>query len=234
MGPLDNCRRRKIRCLPPQDDSQGRCSNCFRLRIECNFHKLEAGRHRKSKPGVLGSQGSSAASSPFSGLIGFGPLSFGESPHDYTASAPVTPTYGATGISSDRFPSHSVFNANANGQIPLSHSSNVSSKPYLHLPGVGQGHPIPYDEFNWTPGPNENMIHSQNRLWQLFAGLHQHPDAMTSFTSLDSTDLQTASTSMSSSPITPMDDSVSCFQENICDTAGNSSDWMYGSMFPQS
>ncbi|KAF2199657.1 hypothetical protein GQ43DRAFT_450107 [Delitschia confertaspora ATCC 74209] len=36
-----HCRRRKIRCLVAQDDPQGRCSNCIRLKKECNFHPVE-------------------------------------------------------------------------------------------------------------------------------------------------------------------------------------------------
>ncbi|OCL11864.1 hypothetical protein AOQ84DRAFT_286339 [Glonium stellatum] len=36
-----HCRRRKIRCLLSQDDPQGRCSNCIRLKKECNFYPVE-------------------------------------------------------------------------------------------------------------------------------------------------------------------------------------------------
>ncbi|KAF9698308.1 hypothetical protein EKO04_003666 [Ascochyta lentis] len=36
-----HCRRRKIRCLLAPDDPQGRCSNCIRLKKECNFYPVE-------------------------------------------------------------------------------------------------------------------------------------------------------------------------------------------------
>ncbi|KAI9839713.1 MAG: hypothetical protein M1837_002060 [Sclerophora amabilis] len=36
-----HCRRRKIRCLLPSEDSQGRCSNCIRLKKECNFFPVD-------------------------------------------------------------------------------------------------------------------------------------------------------------------------------------------------
>lgn len=36
-----HCRRRKIRCLLAADDPQQRCSNCIRLKKECNFYPVE-------------------------------------------------------------------------------------------------------------------------------------------------------------------------------------------------
>ncbi|KAF2839755.1 hypothetical protein M501DRAFT_932757 [Patellaria atrata CBS 101060] len=36
-----HCRRRKIRCLLAPNDPQGRCSNCIRLKKECNFYPVE-------------------------------------------------------------------------------------------------------------------------------------------------------------------------------------------------
>ena len=40
-----HCRRRKIRCVMPDDDHpSGRCSNCIRLKKECNFYPVEAGK----------------------------------------------------------------------------------------------------------------------------------------------------------------------------------------------
>ena len=36
-----HCRRRKIRCLPANDDLEGRCLNCIRLRKECNFYPVD-------------------------------------------------------------------------------------------------------------------------------------------------------------------------------------------------
>lgn len=36
-----HCRRRKIRCLLAPDDPQSRCSNCIRLKKECNFFPVD-------------------------------------------------------------------------------------------------------------------------------------------------------------------------------------------------
>jgi len=36
-----HCRRRKIRCLLAPDDIHGRCSNCIRLKKECNFFPVD-------------------------------------------------------------------------------------------------------------------------------------------------------------------------------------------------
>jgi hypothetical protein len=36
-----HCRRRKIRCIPAPADAQNRCSNCIRLKKECNFYPVD-------------------------------------------------------------------------------------------------------------------------------------------------------------------------------------------------
>jgi hypothetical protein len=38
---LGHCRRRKIRCIPAPADLQNRCSNCIRLKKECNFYPVD-------------------------------------------------------------------------------------------------------------------------------------------------------------------------------------------------
>ncbi len=38
---LGHCRRRKIRCIPAPADPQNRCSNCIRLKKECNFYPVD-------------------------------------------------------------------------------------------------------------------------------------------------------------------------------------------------
>jgi hypothetical protein len=38
---LGHCRRRKIRCIPALDDTSGRCSNCIRLKKECQFFPVD-------------------------------------------------------------------------------------------------------------------------------------------------------------------------------------------------
>ena len=41
MSSVGHCRRRKIRCLLAPDDPQSRCSNCIRLKKECNFFPVD-------------------------------------------------------------------------------------------------------------------------------------------------------------------------------------------------
>ncbi|KAL0474703.1 hypothetical protein QR685DRAFT_20231 [Neurospora intermedia] len=36
-----HCRRRKIRCIPSQNDVQARCVNCIRLKKECTFYPVD-------------------------------------------------------------------------------------------------------------------------------------------------------------------------------------------------
>lgn len=36
-----HCRRRKIRCMPAQNDVQGRCMQCIRLKKECSFYPVD-------------------------------------------------------------------------------------------------------------------------------------------------------------------------------------------------
>src|SRR5579862_285641 len=38
---IGHCRRRKIRCLLAAEDLQGRCSNCIRLKKDCNFFPVD-------------------------------------------------------------------------------------------------------------------------------------------------------------------------------------------------
>lgn len=41
-APAGHCRRRKIRCLlPSPEDHQGRCTNCIRLKKDCNFYPVD-------------------------------------------------------------------------------------------------------------------------------------------------------------------------------------------------
>lgn len=50
-GATGHCRRRKIRCqLPLPEDAQGRCTNCIRLKKECNFYPVDQAPPVDSKP----------------------------------------------------------------------------------------------------------------------------------------------------------------------------------------
>ncbi|RPB01866.1 hypothetical protein L873DRAFT_1675259 [Choiromyces venosus 120613-1] len=128
-----HCRRRKIRCLIAKDDSAGRCSNCIRLKKDCNFFPVESTDRRprsSSKPDIMNNDGGSAASSPSPGL-GQGQIL--ENPNGYPASVPVTPTYD---LPMSKFED----NYRPNGapglppRIPISQSASVSRRPSLaHL-----------------------------------------------------------------------------------------------------
>ncbi|KAF2749209.1 hypothetical protein M011DRAFT_399049 [Sporormia fimetaria CBS 119925] len=64
-----HCRRRKIRCLVAADDAQGRCTNCIRLKKECNFHPVEQAPENHGPQPMLVKEGingapASATSSP--------------------------------------------------------------------------------------------------------------------------------------------------------------------------
>lgn len=62
---LGHCRRRKIRCIPAQNDTQNRCANCIRLKKDCIFlpvdsqQQSDAARRDSKVPGALGRTSSS-------------------------------------------------------------------------------------------------------------------------------------------------------------------------------
>lgn len=65
-----HCRRRKIRCVLPEDESQQRCINCIRLKKECIFYPvdqqtaLDAQSESSSKTRVPSTASSTVSSSP--------------------------------------------------------------------------------------------------------------------------------------------------------------------------
>lgn len=63
-----HCRRRKIRCIPAPADPQNRCSNCIRLKKECNFYPVDQQPHqepsRRSSKTQSGNGRASESSSP--------------------------------------------------------------------------------------------------------------------------------------------------------------------------
>ncbi|RFU23889.1 hypothetical protein B7463_g12449, partial [Scytalidium lignicola] len=64
-----HCRRRKIRCIPAPGDPQNRCSNCIRLKKECNFYPVDQQppsetKRRDSNKTTSGTGATSESSSP--------------------------------------------------------------------------------------------------------------------------------------------------------------------------
>ncbi|MCJ1228797.1 hypothetical protein MMC12_005460 [Toensbergia leucococca] len=68
-----HCRRRKIRCLLAPDDARNRCSNCIRLKKECNFFPVDQQPERTPRTASKSEMKSghvSNSSSPSSNLVG--------------------------------------------------------------------------------------------------------------------------------------------------------------------
>jgi hypothetical protein len=66
---VGHCRRRKIRCVPSQNDVQGRCINCIRLKKECSFYPVDQQpvvdtRQKSGSRSSVGPKVTSASSSP--------------------------------------------------------------------------------------------------------------------------------------------------------------------------
>lgn len=65
---LGHCRRRKIRCIPAPADPQNRCSNCIRLKKECNFYPVDQqpppDPRRRGSKAQSGNERQSESSSP--------------------------------------------------------------------------------------------------------------------------------------------------------------------------
>lgn len=71
LCPAVHCRRRKIRCLLASEDPQNRCSNCIRLKKECNFFPVDQQPQNERRPrtgskmeGQSGAGSVSSSSSP--------------------------------------------------------------------------------------------------------------------------------------------------------------------------
>ncbi|MCJ1250193.1 hypothetical protein MMC30_007419 [Trapelia coarctata] len=83
-----HCRRRKIRCLLAPDDPQNRCSNCIRLKKECNFYPVDQQPQVERQPRAGSrteghSAGNSASSSSSPGLLIGQAISHSQHPNQY-------------------------------------------------------------------------------------------------------------------------------------------------------
>ena len=76
MWRIGHCRRRKIRCLLALDDPQNRCSNCIRLKKECNFFPVDQQPQmdRRPRTGSKAGSGETSASSSSSPALAGGPV----------------------------------------------------------------------------------------------------------------------------------------------------------------
>ncbi|KAL5116071.1 hypothetical protein ACEQ8H_006083 [Pleosporales sp. CAS-2024a] len=134
-----HCRRRKIRCLLAHDDPQGRCSNCIRLKKDCNFYPVD---HNPDAPPsqILGSKDTSpvppltpAASSPRHPHPGDKTIADFRAPYPILSSAIPNPNY----------------NFQAESEIDIHHGLKSSHMP-AQQPAFSYPHPI---DTQWPPVP---------------------------------------------------------------------------------
>ncbi|KAF2135851.1 uncharacterized protein K452DRAFT_303247 [Aplosporella prunicola CBS 121167] len=122
-----HCRRRKIRCLIAPEDAQGRCSNCIRLKKECNFYPVEQqpsgdSRSQNAKRGSVSAVTSTSNSSSPRASTASGHEQVEEySSYQQLPSGDQPPSYGV----STEFDSH-VDMKSQNGVIPQTSSFNYS------------------------------------------------------------------------------------------------------------
>ncbi|KAL7270422.1 hypothetical protein RUND412_006876 [Rhizina undulata] len=134
-----HCRHRKIRCLLAKGDLKGRCSNCIRLKKECNFYPVENNDKRPrslSKPDLSTQDTGSSTSSPSPGLR-MGQLSGSDAPAGYPVSVPVTPTYDFGHGTFDDCMRHGSLSSTSD-RLSATNSTTVSRRPSL-----AQLHPMP-------------------------------------------------------------------------------------------
>ncbi|KAI9814706.1 MAG: hypothetical protein M1826_002152 [Phylliscum demangeonii] len=140
-----HCRRRKIRCLLAPEDPQGRCSNCIRLKKECNFFPVDQPPLSDAKPGAnklerhsVGTAHSSSTSPspphparPDPHRIGHLPpyaaIALPPGPHDY----PIAVEHGPRTASVPSLPKHSVLLSSTPGAArpQLPHMQTIPPMP---------------------------------------------------------------------------------------------------------
>ncbi|KAF2465878.1 uncharacterized protein BDR25DRAFT_80582 [Lindgomyces ingoldianus] len=145
-----HCRRRKIRCLVANDDPQGRCANCIRLKKECNFYPVE------QTPEIQRSQ-TSSAKEPSAGA-----------PTSSTTSSPRHPS-SASGEKIEEFrpPFATVTTKTPTPRYGLQPDVDVAPSQVPHSSAIPMPHP-PYTypqqiETQWsTPGflPSSSVTES--------------------------------------------------------------------------
>ncbi|KAF2177205.1 hypothetical protein K469DRAFT_604079 [Zopfia rhizophila CBS 207.26] len=158
-----HCRRRKIRCLVAQDDHQGRCSNCIRLKKECNFYPVEQNPENQrsqttsAKETATGAPASSTTSSPRQP-----PSVPGEKIEEYRP-----PYSGAlSGAPASRFGAQTELDVDPT-QIPHSSGLSLPHPPYTYphsndtqwstpgfLPSSSVAESSPSSSGYWRPSPS--------------------------------------------------------------------------------
>ncbi|KAI9670906.1 MAG: hypothetical protein M1817_003791 [Caeruleum heppii] len=135
-----HCRRRKIRCLLAPDDPQGRCSNCIRLKKECNFFPVDQQPQpeRRSRAGSKNGRSSgnnSSASSPSSAMPQAQSNEIPETFNQYPA-APMPPLQGEFAVPEARIRNSSV-------SSPFNRSARLHAKLRPQRPSLDHMHTVP-------------------------------------------------------------------------------------------
>ncbi|KAL9089204.1 MAG: hypothetical protein Q9159_002675 [Coniocarpon cinnabarinum] len=144
-----HCRRRKIRCMMPDDDPTGRCSNCIRLKKECNFFPVDAanngrGPHPPQRGNSLptgGRSGQSPSPMIFAGQPGYADAFQPYGGHTSFSVPPPDTGLGLFNTSTQpNFP-ETPFTASSFEAPP----TTWESSPYATLPPIsGAPEPSPY------------------------------------------------------------------------------------------
>ncbi|EON66391.1 hypothetical protein W97_05488 [Coniosporium apollinis CBS 100218] len=133
-----HCRRRKIRCLVATEDTQGRCSNCIRLKKECNFYPVEQQPPSESRahPASKADPGSSRPSGSTPSSPGVPAIQEHENFTPYSQLSPI--------------PSAQVASPYLDGDtLTLVHSNEAPGLQQQTVLGFSHGLP---DGMSWPPG----------------------------------------------------------------------------------
>ena len=138
-----HCRRRKIRCqLPLPEDAQGRCTNCIRLKKECNFYPVDQAPPVEAKSSQQGHRDT--------GMSGAPSVSSQSSPHISGASQPGSIADEAVHMHLQSPKADSIRQQREGASFPVrSHPEGGYSVLYAHrsdllTQDVGITHAAPY------------------------------------------------------------------------------------------
>ncbi|KAF2712003.1 hypothetical protein K504DRAFT_192242 [Pleomassaria siparia CBS 279.74] len=158
-----HCRRRKIRCLVANEDPQGRCANCIRLKKECNFYPVEQNPEPQrsqagsTKESSVGGPTSSTTSSPHhtSSVSGDKVEDF-RTPFSTTTPSTIASRYGVppeTDAESPRAPLASGIHVQ-HPSYPFPHPIDTQWPPTSgFLPSSSVTETSPSSSTYWRPSP---------------------------------------------------------------------------------
>ncbi|KAH0543199.1 hypothetical protein FGG08_002460 [Glutinoglossum americanum] len=153
---IGHCRRRKIRCLLASDDSQGRCSNCIRLKKDCNFFPVdqqalpEKTRQGSKTDSTSGVTSTSTSSSPSPGLSTGQPAGKSDNPNNFPSTG-ITPGYEFNPPTSVRQRNSSVSSSGKGSRV---HSRTTSRRPSLAHTHTAPIVPKAFDYLNGIERPS--------------------------------------------------------------------------------